>query len=397
MKQVGIVCEFNPFHKGHEYLIQRVKEAYPQKGIVCMMSSNFVQRGSFAIVDKYSRAKCAVLSGADLVLEIPFPFSCLSAEGYARSAISLLSRIGVCDTLAFGTEAGSGEDLMRCANRLSSESFQAALSTFLENNKGAGYPAAREAVYETLFGKEPLLSQPNASLAVEYLMAMKEFGVLFDLFPLLRRGDGYKAETQSGIFASATTIRSRILSGEGADFLLPRVSADVLAMEQAAGRFPVNMEKLAPALFYLLKTIPQKELSSYYGFSSLCARAVRLADECERIEDLVKEMKNRSFTDSRIRRGLLSVLCRIPRHAEKELPAFTQVLSANEKGREILAQMKETSSVPVFTKPAHALKLDSKTVCRQVSAQILADEIYVMAMPKKQEKGYFLKQKPTIF
>lgn len=397
MKQVGIVCEFNPFHKGHEYLIQKVKEAYPQKGIVCMMSSNFVQRGSFAIADQYSRAKCAVLSGADLVLQIPFPFSCLSAEGYARSAISLLSRIGVCDTLAFGTESGGKEDLIRCADRLSSESFRIALSAFLEENKGAGYPAARETMYESLYGNEPLLSQSNSSLAIEYLMAMKEFGENFELFPLLRHGDGYKAEIQSSIFASATAIRSRILSGGEADHLLPPVSADVLAMEQAAGRFPVNMEKLAPALFYLLKTTSPKELSSYYGFSSLCSRAIRLADECEGIEDLVKKMKNRTFTDSRIRRGVLSVLCRIPRHVEKELPAFTQVLSANEKGREILAQMKEVSSVPVFTKPAHALKSENKAVFRQVSAQILADEIYVMAMPKKQEKGYFLKQKPTIF
>ena len=145
------------------------------------------------------------------------------------------------------------------------------------------------------------------------------------------------------------------------------------------------------------KGTPAKELSSYYGFSSLCARAVRLADECEEIEDLVNAMKNRTFTDSRIRRGLLALLCRIPRYAEKELPAFTQVLSANEKGREILSQMKETSSVPVFTKPAHALKSDDKRICRQVSAQILADEIYAMAMPKKQKKGYFLKQTPTIF
>jgi len=128
-KAVGVICEFNPFHNGHAHFLRKVKEAFPQKPVVCVMSGNFVQRGSFAIQEKYSRAKCAVLCGADLVLELPFPFSSLSAESFARSAVSVLNEIGVVDTLAFGCECTDAEALFHCAENLSSEKSKSLKST----------------------------------------------------------------------------------------------------------------------------------------------------------------------------------------------------------------------------------------------------------------------------
>ena len=167
---VGIVSEFNPFHRGHSYLIEQVKNALPDCTVVCVMSGNFVQRGSFAQGEKYSRAKCAVLGGADLVLEIPFPFSCLSAEAYAASAISILSRLGVCRTLAFGSEIADPALLEECASRLASEEFQAAMDKYREEHKGRGFPFARAEVYRKLYGACPAFDYPNSSLALEYLI-----------------------------------------------------------------------------------------------------------------------------------------------------------------------------------------------------------------------------------
>ncbi len=396
-KAVGIVSEFNPFHFGHAHLLTEVKKAFPQKGIVCVMSGNFVQRGSFAIQEKYARAEAAVSMGADLVLELPFPFSSLSAESFARSAVSILSRTGICDTIAFGSELADKKELLLCAENLFSQRFQTAFRAALEENKGMGFPALREKVYTDLFGRTEILSSPNASLGVEYLLSV--FSLKADLSPFVikRQGEGILSLKSEGEFLSATALRNMVKNGESLKGNLPDVVLSVIEKEASSGRFPVFMETLSPVLFYLIKTKGRKELSSFYGFSALCDRAKHFVGESYDLEDLVGKMKNATFTDSRIRRGLLALLCDIPRFAEKEMPSFSMVLGANGKGREMLSEMKKTASIPVFTKPAHALQTKDPLVKRQFSREALADEIYAMAFPKSQGGGYFLKKSPVIF
>ena len=396
MKHIGIVSEFNPFHYGHEYLIRTVKEMYPHQGIISVMSGNFVQRGSFAIQEKYSRAEAALKAGADLVLELPFPFSSLSAEAFGKSAVSILSRTGACSHLAFGTECGEKDGFLNCAKNLLSPEFQTALETIKEKDKSQGFPAAREEAYTALFGKEEILSHTNSSLALEYVMAMEKMGNGMELIPVLRKGEGYHSEKTGETFSSATAIRGAVWKGESLSEMLPSYSLEGILNEKNKGRFPVSEEKLAPVLFYLIRTLSRKELCEYYGFSPLCDRAKKVVGECETIEDLVGKLKSRNITDSRIRRALFSVLCRIPRFAEKDLPAYTLLLGATEKGREILSEMKETSQIPVFTKPAHALKSSDRKVSVQASRAFLAEEIFSMAMPRKAEDGFFLKKTPKI-
>lgn len=397
MKAVGVVSEFNPFHRGHAYLLEQIRASFPEKGIVCVMSGNFVQRGDFAIQEKYSRAACAIRGGADLVLELPFPFSCLSAESFAKSAVSILARIGICDTLAFGSEIADRERLILCARRLASKEFRDALSSYMESHKGVGYPAAREAVYTNLYGADPILSAPNASLALEYLMAQETLGAPFSVFPIERKGEGIRSENISAEFASATAVRRAVKLGEDYLSLLPSFTAEELEREKAEGRFPVSAERLFSTLLYLIKTSSREELSQYYGMASLCDRAIRFAPVSESVEELVEKMKNATVTDSRIRRALLSLLCRIPRYAERQIPAYTLVLAANEKGRRMLSEMRELVGFPVFTKPAHALRSEDESVLRQAETSHLADEIYSMAFPTRQEEAFFLKKAPRIF
>lgn len=393
---VGIICEFNPFHFGHAYLLERVRSAFPDRGIVCVMSGNFVQRGSFAIQEKYSRALCALRGGADLVLEIPFPFSCLSAESFAASGVSVLSELGVCDTLAFGTELADLKSLSQCAENLSTAAFEEAMKTYFSHAPGAGYPAAREAVYTELFGPCPALSQPNASLAINYLLSAKKQNAAFSFYPVERKGQGFRSEVKEGEYLSATALRSCVAQGESLAGKVPDFTLRELEREEKEGRFPVSMEPLAPVLFYLLKTKSRKELSSVYGFSALCDRAVRYCGQCETVDQLVERMKNPSFTDSRIRRALLALLLQIPRFAEKELPAYTTLLACNARGRAILGRIKEAGRIPVFTKPAHALRDGRTPIQRQASRAYLADEIYTMAFPQKQNDGFFIKKMPYI-
>lgn len=395
-KAVGIICEFNPFHFGHAYLLEEVRRAFPRHGVVCVMSGNFVQRGSFAIQEKYSRAFCAMQGGADLVLEMPFPFSCLSAESFASAGIKILSSLGVCDTVAFGSEFADSDALHTCADGLASEEFETELKNYFSHHPGAGYPAAREAVYTQLFGACPLLSQPNSSLGVNYILAAKKQNAHLSFYPVQRRGEGFHSLNREGEFLSATALRNCVREGESLFGKLPDFTLAEIEKEKEAGRFPVSMEVLSPVLFYLLKTKSRKELSSVYGFSALCDRAVRYAGECASVEELVNKIKNPSFTDSRIRRGLLSLLLQIPRYAEKETPAYTALLAASARGRELLGEIKEKGSIPVFTKPAHALRCEDAVIQRQASAAHLADEIYAMAFPKKQVSGFFIKKMPHL-
>lgn len=395
-KAVGVICEFNPFHNGHMYFIRRIKEAFPEKAVVCVMSGNFVQRGSFAIQEKYSRAKCALLYGADLVLELPFPFSSLSAESFAASAVSILNGIGVVDTLAFGCECADTKALVRCAENLASEKFKEAFASFTEKNRAVGYPAARSRVYADLFGKTELLDQPNAILGLEYLMAIKKENAPLSPFVIPRIGDTLRETVAESEYPSATAVRKMIFEGkEVTTYLPPEVNA-VLKEEVQNGRFPVSMEYYAATLFYLLRTKSRKELSAVYGLAPLYDRANKTAPSCKSLEDLVEKLRSVNFTDSRVRRALLSLLCGVSRFAEKEKPSYTMVLAAGEKGRELLSEMKDASEISVFTKPAHALKSKDKTILRQASLSYLADDLYAAAFPEKGENGEFLKKTPYI-
>jgi len=393
-KGVGIICEYNPFHKGHEYLIAQVKKAFPQKSVVCVMSGNFVQRGSFAVQEKYSRARCALFSGADLVLEIPFPFSSLSAESFARAAVSILQKTGCVDTLAFGSETADTGKIRACAENLLSKEMEEGMKAYLKSHPGVGYPYAREQVYTALFGKEENLSLPNFSLAAEYRMAMQTEGADFTLFPVLRKGEGVSSTLLASDFPSATAIRGGICSGEDITPHIPDYVSAEIERERAVGRFPVSMETLSSVVFYLLKTRSRKELGDIYGLAPLCDRARRASEDAGSLEELVENMRSSNFTDSRVRRALLSLLLSVPRYAEREACAFTQVLAFSKKGREILRALRTETGIPVFTKPSHALKHPEVRVRRQASFLHQADEIYAMAFPKKQESAYFLKQNP---
>lgn len=395
-KAVGVICEFNPFHNGHAYFLSKIKEAFPQKPIVCVMSGNFVQRGSFAIQEKYSRAKCAVLGGADLVLELPFPFSSLSAESFASSAVSILNKIGVVDTLAFGCECSDTEELLHCADNLASEKFEKAFFAFCENNRAIGYPAARSKVYNELFGDTSLLNQPNAILALEYLQALKKMKAPFSPFVIPRIGDTLRETKAESEYPSATAIRNMIFGEKNIDAFLPKETLAVIKAEREKGSFPVSMEYYAATVFYLLRTKSRKELCDVYGLAPLCDRAKKMASSCNTLEELVEKLRSVNFTDSRVRRALLSLLCGVNRFAEKEKPSYTAVLAAGKKGRELLSVMKESSEISVFTKPVHTLKSQNKTVLRQASFSCLADDLYAAAFPKKGENGEFLKKTPFI-
>lgn len=208
MKISAIICEFNPFHNGHEYLIARAREQNGCEKVICVMSGSFTQRGEICRTDKYMRAKHAVLCGADAVLELPAPFAVAPAEIFARGAVKTVSAVDGDITLVFGCEDGICADFTSAAEILCNESdeFKSALNEGL--NGGESYIKSYAAAFEKCGGKKSLLSSPNNILGVEYAKAVLKSGADIELAPVKRVGAGYSDLTVSGGFSSAGGIRA---------------------------------------------------------------------------------------------------------------------------------------------------------------------------------------------
>ena len=228
MRSVGIICEYNPLHLGHKKQMDRIRAEFgPDTAIVCAMSGNFVQRGMPAIADKSLRAKAAVLSGADLVLELPVTACLSSAEGFAAGGVKILSNF--CDTLCFGGETADKASLLATAKALLSPEFSPLLRQELDT--GVSFPAARQQALEKMGLSADILSGPNDILAVEYCKAILQQGPAMDIFPIRREGS-YHAQEADRENPSATAVRKLMLDGNTSanNGGLPHQSTDWFAM-----------------------------------------------------------------------------------------------------------------------------------------------------------------------
>ena len=244
----GIVAEYNPFHSGHRFHIERTREMLGEHTmIVCAMSGNFVQRGDFALLDKYARAEMAVRGGADLVLELPLAAALSSAEGFAQGAVALLHKIG-CDSLSFGAENADISLFLQAADALN------ALSLTGGSRSGLSFAAQRQ---QELAGRSPaaaeLLSSPNNTLGIEYCRALRDFPM--QPLAVARRGAGHDEAAPADGFASASLLRGYLREGgeERCAPYLPESSIEVWRREKARGAAPVTLPEgvivpLAPAL-----------------------------------------------------------------------------------------------------------------------------------------------------
>ena len=205
MNITGIVAEYNPYHNGHQYMTAKCREAGATH-LVAVMSGNFVQRGSVAIMDKRARAKAALADGVDLVLELPVPWAVSTAELFARGGLSVLAGLGCVQSLAFGCETADKDLLEKAADAVCDIKVHGLIKEELEG--GITYAAARENAVRRLYGDEiaDVISKPNNILAVEYLKAMKSIGTTFDLMPIERRGAEHDSLKENGEFSSASAL-----------------------------------------------------------------------------------------------------------------------------------------------------------------------------------------------
>ena len=306
----GIVCEFNPFHKGHKYLINSVKTS-ENDAVICCMSGNFVQRGEFAVYDKFKRAETAIQNGADLVIELPTVFSTLSAEGFCKAGVQLIEATGIADRIAFGAENDNLEDLKEIAEKLKDNNIQKEIAN--EMKSGISFPKARSNVLKT-----ETLDYPNNILAVEYLKAAS-----LPCCAVKRIGKGHDTDDKE---YSASAIRNTLDVNE---------ISSIYHCETAV------LSKLRTMHADDFKKIT--DVSE--GLENKIEKAVKEATSLNELYDLIKSKR---YTHSRIRRIILRAYLGIESTPE-EAP-YIRILGFNETGKELLSKMKKNASKPIVTK-----------------------------------------------
>lgn len=342
MKTAAIICEFNPFHNGHKYLIEQAKIS--NDAVVCIMSGSFVQRGDIAIFDKWTRANQALMSGADLVIELPVCFSLNSAERFAYGSVSLAESMNVIDTLFFGSECGDANALLNAANILLNEPLEVSEKIKKYMSEGMRHPASRTKAYSDILDSS-LISEPNNILGIEYIKALitKNSSIKFET--LKRNSVSHDDLNPKGKFASASAIRKLIAENQDIKDLVPDISLY---------KNPAKLKGLDEILRYKILNMTTEELSKINGVSEgLENRIKEAANENITFEEMCEFIKSKRYTLARIRRVLLSCLLGIDKNIANEPLSYIRILGATENGLKILSQIKKKTSLDIITKTAN--------------------------------------------
>lgn len=333
MRSIGIICEYDPLHRGHGKQLSFAREQVGADGaIVCLMSGNFVQRGYPAVFDKMTRARAAIECGADLVLENPVTYALSSAEGFAAGGVRILSQL--CDSLCFGAETDELAKLERAAQLLLSPAFSSELRAELD--KGMSFPAARQAAFSRFSADESVLETPNNILAVEYCKAILSQNA--PLQPIvLRRNGNYHDRVADAEDPSATAIRACMESGNPWLTFLPEKAQ--LAVADAQQFFLKNGEK---AMLYRFRTMTEAEFEVLpYGGEGLWRKFMRACRTQSRLEDILSATKSKRYTRSRLDRMAMCAFLGITAADMRAVPPYTRVLALNDRGRAVLRKAKE--------------------------------------------------------
>lgn len=398
MKTVGIIAEYNPFHAGHAYHIQRIREEFgTDTRIVAVMSGNFPQRGGIAIADKYTRAAAAVAGGVDLVLELPFPFSGETAPVFARAGVAVLHALGAVDILSFGSECGDISLLIEATELTATNGFHEAAHE-AARHASIGYPAVYEALCRKHFkdAVASILLSPNNLLGIEYIRAAKALGASFALHTVQRIGAAHDSVDKTDL-PSAYAIRAEIKGG-GIEQALSRLPQAVSKLYRSAiteGLFPTFDETLSSVvLSYFCLNSPQNGVDIADAGGGLYSRIFRMAKKACNTETLISLTATKKYTEARIRRAIRNVMLGVTSSDITAEPCYIPLLSMNERGQQLLHDIRRTCALPILTKPADYKALPEQAY-RQAAAQNRADSLYTLAFPQIRSRDYFLRHSPV--
>lgn len=390
MKTVGLITEYNPFHNGHAYHIEKAKMLTGADRVIVVMSGDFVQRGAPAVMPKHLRAESALLSGASLIIELPVCFATGSAEYFAQGSISLLNQLGCIDSICFGSECGDLHLLKEIAQILADEpiEYQTALKQALK--EGASFPAARQEALNIYSDKySEILASPNNILGIEYLKALAKIHSKMEPFTIKRIGAGYHDMDIDGQFSSATAIRSDIyqladVNSSSESIPLTHIQTQVpsscheLMKKNYQTRYPVKSDDFSLLLKVKLLSETADSLSHYLDISpELANRILRLRNNYLSFEQFCDLLKTKELTRSRISRSFIHVLLGITNDwltAMKAPAPYARILGFRRDHADLLGILKRTSDIPLITSPARTVLAD--TAYQMLELDIYASDLY---------------------
>lgn len=423
MITAGIVSEYNPFHNGHMYQIEKIREKFGADcAVVAIMSGNFVQRGEAAMLDKWSRTRAALACGVNLVIELPAVYATGSAERFADGGVALAAACGVCDYLVFGSESGEISVLDRIAETLAYEPdlYRQHLKAFLD--QGLSFPTARTRALELFdlsLHADDILNKSNNILAIEYLKALKRRGInQMKPYTIKREGQGYKETSQSGPgdpdasgdvygaghFWSASAIRTSLDNEMSTALLLkalsgkmPDKSLAILADRYHRKQIILSQEIFADIVFSHLYSTSLNSLNRISGMNEgLGARlkqySKRSTDISTPLATLINDVTSKRIPSSRVARSLVHMYLGI-KTDDLELfgldkgPLYLRVLGFDKKGRYILKKMKINASLPILMNGSDFLEfpnnLENKALKRMAEQDCAATDIWMLKIHKK--------------
>ena len=347
-KVLGIICEYNPFHNGHLYHLEQSKRLTGSNYTVAIMSGNFTQRGSTAIVDKWSRAEMALRSGIDLVIELPLLYSISSAENFADGAIRILDNLKVVDYLSFGAETSDIDILNEISEILYKE--PKAYKTLLadELKKGLSFPKARENALLSYLDNNKysnILSSPNNILGIEYMKALKKYKSNIKPVSIARFEAGYNDTNYSGNIASATAIRNIIKNG-GFNILrnlLPSSSFNILIDNVKQGHIIPDLSVFERQIIYNLRKMSVEEIGNLPDVSEGLEFSIKkAANSCNTLLEFLNIIKSKRYTSTRLQRILLYTLLEITKkdiNLSKKVTPYARVLGLNKRGKFLISEI----------------------------------------------------------
>ncbi len=397
MKVAGLITEYNPFHKGHLYHIEQTKKVTGADTVIAVMSGNFVQRGAPAIMPKYLRTKCALLSGVSAVMELPVCYAVSSAEYFAMGAVSLLDKLGCVDAVCFGSECGEIQILEEIADILAEEpdDYKASLKDALK--AGLSFPLARQQALKQYAG---ILSAPNNILGIEYLKALKRLDSPIKAYTICRAGAGYHDTAISHDFSSASAIRANIDSPSVMERQIPK---DCLAAIQDAYRqkFPIQSNDFSLLLKVRLLSETADSLTRYADVNpELANRIVNCRNHFLNVEQFCELLKTKELTYSRISRALFHILLEITRqdmanYGQAGHIFYARMLGFREADAALLGLIKRKSQIPVITRLSQKKLLDFPG-SSMLNTDIYAADLYESVVTERYQIPFINERQQSV-
>ncbi len=389
MKVAGIIAEFNPFHNGHAFLVQKAREmGYTH--VIAVMSGNFVQRGEPAVFHHSVRTKAALENGVDLVLQLPSVYAMSGAQSFARAGAEILNGIGCIDSIVFGSECGDAVLLSETADAVYGEEIKPFLSE--ELNKGISFASARENALRAINPMyADIIKSPNNILGVEYIAALKRIKSNVKPVTFERIGAAHDSAETDGSIAGASLIREKIRAADEWAELVPEGIKAVYESADIA-----DIKRMENAVLYKIRTVSAAELSKVPDVSEgIENRILSASKQAKSLDELYSLAKTKRYSHARIRRIIWNCVLGVTADDLELSVPYIRITGFNKKGTELIKAAKEAANLPVISKSADFSKLD-ETAQRVFFLECTAGDIYALCTENPDVCGTEKSLRPVI-